>query len=81
MDSFDKKVIAVMSAFLVAVLVLLAWALFAYDESMKEWEQACRDAGGHVLTTTSTGVNPQNGQPVVVTNHTCLSSDGRILEV
>lgn len=50
-----------------------------------DYEGKCQERGGHVVTTSSTGVgvNPSNGQPIVTTsyNDMCLTADGRILEV
>jgi hypothetical protein len=81
MYRMDKILIGSLAALLVVLVIGIGVAIVMAEKGAKEYERQCQAAGGHVVNTNSTGVNPANGQPVIVTNTMCLSSDGRILEV
>lgn len=76
-----KLSVAALVALLTSIVILFVAAFAAADS----FEDACKAAGGHVVTKSGigTGINPANGQPVITTTNTdfCVSADGRILEV
>lgn len=73
----------------IALVALLAWLIPVMNAQHQAWVDDCTAKGGHVedvtKTSTGTGINPSNGQPVVVTGsettYYCLSEDGRILAI
>lgn len=79
MGRAEWAVVSAIALFLVAVVGFAVYAVVTDD-----FEENCKAAGGHVVTKTSTGVGiSSSGKPVVVTttDSSCLSADGRILEV
>jgi hypothetical protein len=72
----------------IALGALIIAMMIAANVSQAAWNADCEARGGHVESSTQTGVGTgvsANGKPVVTTTtsttHFCLSSDGRILKV
>jgi hypothetical protein len=73
---------------LIAVVACLVIFIPIWHDQQQQWEQWCRDQGGHVTDHTSTTVVTtvgSNGLPGVgvgsETTYYCLSADGRVLDV
>jgi hypothetical protein len=82
--------VAIPAAIVVGLIAFLVFVVAPADAREREaWARWCAGQGGHVDehtdTSTGTGINPQNGQPIVITNtsttYYCLSEDGRILGI
>lgn len=72
-------------AVLALLLVGVGVGIYFAGQEHDRWVQWCVSEGGHVDSSTSTGVGIDytNGKPVTTTSTTfyCLTSDGRVLDV
>ena len=58
--------------------VLLAVIIPMANREAAAYEEACNDLGGHVVTTTNTGVNTKDGGVIVSSEAICIRDNQRI---
>lgn len=81
----DHLELVVIGALMLILVPIIWWVVVASNAEYQQFQDECGAMGGTVVEDTSsgTGINPSNGQPVVTTSTTyfCLSEDGRILGI